>query len=51
MKISYNPAADVLKIFFQESAVEQSDREQPDRILDYDKYGNLVKIEISNARA
>lgn len=50
MKISYNPEADILKVFFQESAVEKSDREQPDRILDYDKYGNLVRIEILNAR-
>lgn len=50
MKITYNPEADVLKIFFQEGAVEKSDREQTDRIL-YDKDGNLVKIEISNARS
>jgi len=50
MKISYNPEADILKVFFQESAVEKSDREQPDRILDYDKHGNLVRIEILNAR-
>ena len=50
MKISYNPEADILKVFFQESAVEKSDREQPDRILDYDKHGNLVRSEILNAR-
>lgn len=50
MKISYNPEADVLKVFFQDSAVEKSDREQPDRILNYDKQGNLVTIEILNAR-
>jgi len=49
MKISYNPEADVLKVFFQESVVEKSDREQPDRILNYDKHGNLVTIEILNA--
>lgn len=49
MKISYNPEADVLKVFFQDSAVETSDREQPDRILNYDKHGNLVTIEILNA--
>ncbi|MBP0029985.1 DUF2283 domain-containing protein [Roseofilum sp. Guam] len=50
MKISYNPEADVLKVFFQDSAVEKSDREQPDTILNYDKHGNLVTIEILNAR-
>lgn len=50
MKISYNPEADILKVFFQESAVEESDRSQPDRILNYDKHGNLVTIEILNDR-
>jgi uncharacterized protein YuzE len=49
MKISYNPEADILKIFFQETAVEKSDRQQPDRILAYDKNGNLVTLEILNA--
>ena len=48
MKITYNPEADVLKLFFQEGAVEKSDREQPDRILNYDKDGNLVTIEFLN---
>ena len=50
MRISYNPEADILKVVFQESAVEKSDRSQPDRILDYDKHGNLVAIAILNAQ-
>ncbi|MCT7979508.1 DUF2283 domain-containing protein [Laspinema olomoucense] len=49
MKISYNPETDVLNIYFQESPVEKREREQPDRILDYDKNGNLVRLEILNA--
>ncbi|MBO0352328.1 DUF2283 domain-containing protein [Phormidium pseudopriestleyi FRX01] len=49
MKISYNPETDVLNIYFQESPVEKREREKPDRILDYDKNGNLVRLEILNA--
>ncbi|WP_368004586.1 DUF2283 domain-containing protein [Laspinema palackyanum] len=49
MKISYNPETDVLNIYFQESPVEKREREQPDRILDYDKNGNLVRLKILNA--
>lgn len=48
MKITYNPEADVLKIFFQEGAVEKSDREQTNRILNYDKHGQLLTIEFLN---
>ncbi|MEB3827894.1 DUF2283 domain-containing protein [Phormidium sp. CCY1219] len=49
MKISYNPETDVLNIYFQDTPVEKRDREQPERILDYDKNGNLVRLEILNA--
>ena len=49
MKIRYDPEVDVLRIVFTDLPVEESDEEKPGLILDYDKNGNIVGVEILNA--
>jgi uncharacterized protein YuzE len=49
MKIRYDPDVDVLRIVFKDSPIEESDEEKPGLILDYDKNGNIVGVEILNA--
>jgi uncharacterized protein YuzE len=49
MKVRYDPDVDVLRILLSERPVEESDEEKPGVILDYDKDGNLVGLEILNA--
>jgi uncharacterized protein YuzE len=40
---------DVLSILLSEAAVEESDESKPGVVLDYDKGGNVVGIEILEA--
>jgi uncharacterized protein YuzE len=49
MKILYDPEVDVLRIVFNDLPVEESDEEKPGLILDYDKNGNIVGMEVLNA--
>ena len=49
MKILYDPEVDVLRIVFNDLSVEESDEEKPELILDYDKNGNIVGVEILDA--
>jgi len=49
MKIKYNKKIDVLKITFSNLPVEESDEEKPGIILDYDREGNIIGIEILDA--
>ena len=49
MKITYDPGVDVLRIIFSAVAIEESDEEKPGIILDYDKGGNIVGMEILDA--
>ena len=46
MKVTYDPATDVLLILFSSSRVVESDEEKPGIILDFDKKGNVVSMEI-----
>jgi len=47
MKINYDPESDVLEIRFSESAIDSSEyMEGSGLILDYDKVGKIVAIEI-----
>ena len=49
MKILYDPEVDVLRIVFNDLPVEESDEEKPGLILDYDKNGNIVGMEVLDA--
>ena len=49
MKILYDPEVDVLRIVFNDLPVEESDEEKPGLILDYDKSGNIVGMEVLDA--
>jgi uncharacterized protein YuzE len=49
MKITYNPEVDVLRILFSKAAIEESDEDKPGVIIDYDKEGNIVGMEILDA--
>ncbi len=49
MKVIYDPDVDVLRIFFRDAPIEESDEDKPGVILDYDKDGNMVGMEVLNA--
>jgi uncharacterized protein YuzE len=49
MKVTYDPQDDVLRIIFSSAAIEESDQDKPGIILDYDKDGNIVGMEILDA--
>ncbi len=49
MKIIYGPEVDVIRIVFSNAAIEESDEEKPGVILDFDKEGNVVGMEILDA--
>jgi uncharacterized protein YuzE len=49
MKIIYDPEVDVLRITFSNAPIEESDEEKPGIILDFDKSGNVVGIEVLDA--
>ena len=49
MKVRYDPDVDILSILLSEADVEESDESKPGVILDYDKSGNVVGVEILDA--
>jgi len=49
MKVIYDPEVDVLRVLFRDAPVEESDEDKPGIILDYDKDGNVVGLEVLNA--
>ena len=49
MKVIYDPEVDVLRILFRDVPIEESDEDKPGVILDYDKAGNVVGLEVLNA--
>ena len=49
MKITYDPTVDVLRIVLRDTPIAESDEDRPGLILDYDKDGNVVGIEVLNA--
>ncbi len=49
MKVKYDKEVDILYITFSEEKIKESDEEKKGIILDYDKSGSIVGIEILNA--
>jgi len=49
MKVTYDPQVDVLRILFRDAPILESDENSPGVILDYDKDGNVVGLEVLNA--
>ena len=49
MKVTYDPETDTVSVLFSSAKVEESDEEKPGIILDYDKDGNVVGLEILDA--
>ncbi len=49
MKVTYDPHVDVLRVLFSSAAIDESDENKPGVILDYDRDGNVVGMEILNA--
>jgi uncharacterized protein YuzE len=49
MKVTYDSDVDVLRILFSSAPIEESDEDKPGVILDYDKEGNVVGLEVLNA--
>ena len=48
LRVKYDQDVDVLTIRFSDAPVEESDENKPGVILDYDKTGKVVGIEILN---
>lgn len=50
MKITYDPKTDTLMIILKDNVlVEESDESTPGVILDYDKEGSLISLEVLEA--
>jgi uncharacterized protein YuzE len=49
MKVYYDPEVDILRILFSNQAIEESDEDKPGVIIDYDKNGNIVGLEVLEA--
>lgn len=49
MKVTYDPEVDILRILFRDVPIEESDEDKPGVIIDYDKDGNVVGLEVLNA--
>lgn len=49
MRVVYDPEVDILSILLSESPVAESDHEKSGVILDYDRAGNVVGIEVLQA--
>jgi len=49
VKVTYDGAVDVLRIILSAAPIEESDEEKPGVILDYDREGNIVALEILDA--
>ena len=50
MKVFYDPHTDTLSVILKDNvAVHESDEDKPGVILDYDREGNLISLEILDA--
>ena len=49
MKVTYDPETDILRVIFSSAPVNESDEDKPGVIIDYDRAGNVVALEILDA--
>ncbi|MGB3780270.1 MAG: DUF2283 domain-containing protein [Tunicatimonas sp.] len=49
MKVKYDKEVDILVIQLSEGNIVESDESKPGIIMDYDKNGNILRIEILDA--
>ena len=49
MKVRYDQEADALRITLNDEAIEESDEKSPGVIMDYDKHGDVVGLEVLDA--
>jgi uncharacterized protein YuzE len=49
MKVIYDAEVNVLRILFSNAPIEESDDDKPGIIIDYNKDGNVMSIEILDA--
>ena len=49
MQITYDPEIDVLRLLFSNAPIEENDDDKPGVIIDSDKDGNVVGLEILDA--
>ena len=49
VKVTYDPEVDALRILLSDAPIEESGEDKPAVILDYDKDGNVVGLEIPEA--
>jgi len=49
VKVTYDAEVDVLRILLSDAPIEESNEDKPGVILDYDKDGNIVGLEILQA--
>jgi uncharacterized protein YuzE len=49
MKVIYDPDKDILQISFSAATVEETTKITPELVLDYDKDGDLIGLEIRKA--
>jgi uncharacterized protein YuzE len=50
MKIIYDQGTDTMTVILKEAAVEESDEPKNGIIIDYDRQGDIVSIEILDAK-
>jgi uncharacterized protein YuzE len=49
VSMKYDPQVDVLRLRFNDAAIEESEQVEPGVILDFDEAGNIVGIELLDA--
>jgi len=49
MKVTYDTETDTIRVIFGNAKIHESDEDKPGVILDYDKKGNVVGMEILDA--